>query len=149
MALTLTIVIGLYLNPLSVFCQSPRAQLNDTYTDVLEAEASGATAQEMTILTAQLNHAIQIQDQLQNVTLPSGKTRELVLELNETLVNTDREARDIIASNREMTAFLLRSTLAAVSALLVTIAYHWSTIIWRKYRIKRTFQMRIVPKLRS
>jgi hypothetical protein len=148
-ALTLTTVIGLLLNPVSVFCQAISAQINDTYRDVRKAEASGATAHEMSTLADQLNQVIRIQDQLRNVPLGSDRSRQLTLEINKTLVNADTEARQITGSNRAITNFLVRSSSAALSALLVTIAFHWCTILRRSYRIKRTFQMKIIPKSRS
>jgi len=33
-----------------------------------------------------------------------------------------------------------------IAAFLATLAYAYGISLWRKYRIKRTFQMRIIPK---
>jgi hypothetical protein len=143
--------IALTTYPILGVSQQGQAQpdLNKVIQDVQKAESSGANSAEMQTLLSQLNHVVELQDQMQNLSPQDAdkRTQDLV-QINEILAAVDAEANHIavIASQRRFFDHLSIYLSGVIGAVLATIAYHYSILLWRKYRIKRTFQMKIVPK---
>lgn len=151
-ALVLSIfLVALMTYPILGVSQQKQAQpdLNRVIQDVQKAESSGATSAEMQALLFQLNYVVELQDQMQNLSPQDAdnRTKNLV-QINETLAAVDAEANHIavISSQRRFFNHLSIYLSGVIGAVLATIACHYSSLLWRKYRIKRTFQMKLIPK---
>ena len=151
-ALVLSIfLVALMAYPIPGVSEQNQAQpdLNRVIQDVQKAESSGATSAEMQALLFQLNYVVELQDQMQNLSPQDtdSRTKNLV-QINETLAAVDAEANHIavISSQRSFFNRLSIYLSGVIGAVLATIACHYSLLLWRKYRIKRTFQMKLIPK---
>lgn len=145
------IILSLLAHPMPVASESVETQslLNKALQDVQRAESSGASPDEIQGLLAQLNSVLQLQDDLQNV--PSQDTQrraQLLGQIEGKLNSVDQNAIQIatVASQRTSTNHLIAYSLGVVGAVLGTIAYYCVMLLYRKYRINRTFGMRIIPK---
>jgi len=126
-----------------------KRQLSKVIQDVQTAELSGATPAEMRDLAARLNTIIGLQDSLQNLPPQElGERAQLSEQINNTLTTVDMEANEIatIASQRDSISHLVAYSSGVVGAAIATVVYYYGTLLRRRYRIKRTFQMKIVPK---
>jgi len=128
---------------------SSQTELSRVIEDAQAAELSGANPDEMRNLAVQLNGIIGLQDELQNMP-PQELSRRAQLneQLNNTLTSVDVQANETAtrASQRTSINHLLAYSSGVVGALIATAVYHYGMLLRRKYRIKRTFQMTIVPK---
>lgn len=123
---------------------------NQALIQTRKAEASGATQIEVSQLLTLLNRALELNQQALQLMRPedTGRRAQLLGQVNDLLANVQSQASqlEVTASQR---AFLNKVT-AYVSgclvALIATVAYAYFRRFWREYQIKRTFQMRIVPK---
>jgi len=100
-------------------------------------------------LAARLNTIIGLQDSLQNLPPQElGERAQLSEQINNTLTTVDMEANEIatIASQRDSISHLVAYSSGVVGAAIATVVYYYGTLLRRRYRIKRTFQMKIVPK---
>ncbi len=134
-----TIALLSLARPVNVTAQSTsdlQPFFNKVIIQVHKAESAGATANEVSALVALLNKA---QD---------AQTRGNIAQANETLneVETKASQLETTASQRTLTSKILAYGSGGMAALLGTVAYSYGVSFWRKYRIKRTFQMRIIPK---
>jgi len=126
-----------------------KRQLSKVIQDVHAAELSGANPDEMQNLSVQLNTMIALQEELQ--TLPPqelGERTQLSEQINNTLTSVDMQANQIAAKAAERTSishFVAYST-AMVGAVITTASYHYGTLLRRRYRIKRTFRMKTIPR---
>jgi hypothetical protein len=124
-------------------------QLSKVIQDVQAAELSGANPDEMRNLSVQLNRVIGLQEELE--TLPSqelGKRAQLSEQINDTLTSVDMQANQIAtrASERTSIGHFVAYSSALVGAVIATVVYHYGTLLRRRYRIKRTLQMTVIPK---
>jgi hypothetical protein len=53
---------------------------------------------------------------------------------------------EAVASQRTFTNNVLTYVSGGIAAVLATIAYACCVSFWRKYRVKRTFQTKVIPK---
>jgi TolA-binding protein len=140
LAIVLTVAI-LSINLATVKSQttSPQSQLNLVIQDVQKAESAGANSEEMQGLVVQLNRIIQLQNQ---------NSTQNQSEINNGLTTIDSEANQIqtTASQRTSINHLTAYATGLIGAMLATIVSHFALQFWRKYQIKRTFQMKIIPK---
>jgi type IV secretory pathway VirB2 component (pilin) len=128
----------------------PQPQLSRAFVLVRRAEAAGATREEVADLVILLNKALQLNEE---ATRPPGSEAErvaLLAQVNETLGKADTEATrlEVTASQRTFTNRIVAYVTGGIAAFLATVAYAYGGYIWRRYRIKRTFQMRIFPKVK-
>jgi hypothetical protein len=147
------ILLLLLARPVNVTAQ-PTSDIqllyNQAITQVLKAESAGATANEVGELVVLLNKAVDLNDQADKLTIPADAQAraQLLSQVNETLNDAKIKASqlEITASQRTFTNKALAYGSGAIASLLGAIAYSYGISFWRKYRVKRTFQMRIIPK---
>ena len=117
---------------------------------VHRAEAAGATREETADLVLLLNKALQLSEEATR--LPGSETQRVALlaQVDETLGRVETEATrlEVTASQRTFNNRIVVHVIGDIAALLATIAYAYGGYVWRRYRIKRTFQMRIFPKVK-
>jgi hypothetical protein len=125
-------------------------RFSSAFALVHRAEAAGATREETADLVLLLNKALQLSEEATR--LPGSETQRVALlaQANETLGRVETEATrlEVTASQRTFTNRIAAYVTGGIGALLATIAYAYGGYIWRRYRIKRTFQMRILPKVK-
>jgi len=116
---------------------------------IRQAEAAGATQNETSSLVALLNRVLELQDSL-NATPSNEKEKRAALRARVDQQLTDLETKAaqlwVVASQRTQMSNILAYVSGGIVAVLATVAYAYGLSFWRKYRVKRTFQMRISPK---
>ena len=100
----------------------------------------------MHALVRQLNSVLQMENQLNN--LPSEDTTmrvQLSNQINGTLALIDAQATQVAASasTRTSMSHLIVYSFAPIAAAFGTIVYYYVVSLWRKYRIKRLFRMKV------
>ena len=145
------IAIVLLMHSASVASQSvsSQMQLSKVIQDVQRAESSGANPDEMRNLALQLNTMIGLQDELQSLPPQGlGKRAQLSEQINATLTRVDTQANEIAtrASQRTSINHLVAYSSGVAGAVIATLVYHYGTLLRRRYRIKRTFQLKITLK---
>lgn len=117
---------------------------------VHQAESAGATPSEIASLVAQLNKALQLN---QNAMKPNGPGEAqnrtgLILQVDEILMTVQGQATDLtaLASHRSYVNKVLNYVLGVIAAVVGTVLFAFTVTFYRNYRIKRTFQMRITRK---
>lgn len=143
------VAIVVLVQSASVTSQSVNSQmqLSKAIQDVQAAELSGANPDEMRELAVQLNTIIGIQVELQNLSPQElGKRAQLTEQINNTLTSIDMQSNEITtrASQRTSINHLVAYSSGVVGAVIVTVVYHYGTLLRRRYRVKRTFQMKII-----
>jgi len=125
-------------------------RFNRVFAIVLQAEAAGATPDELRELVVLLNSALELNEEAFKLTRPDEAQRrnELLTQVDQMLDSLETKASQLeaVASQRTFTNKLLAYVSGGIAAFLGTLAYAYGTSLWRRYRIKRTFQMRIIPK---
>ncbi|MGD0423888.1 MAG: hypothetical protein ABSA92_10585 [Candidatus Bathyarchaeia archaeon] len=147
--LSAIVVISLIAYPTLVKSQSENAQVSMALHDLQRAESAGATSTEMQRLIDQMNSIIGLQSQLQNLPVQDTETRvQLLSQINATLTSIDSQANrlEVTASQRTYMGHVIAYSSGVVGAVIATAAYYYGLILYRRYRIKRTFQMKIIPK---
>jgi len=128
---------------------APQLQLNQVIRDMLKAESAGAGPDEMARLASEMNSMIDLEGQLQNLNpQDSAKRSQLLGEINAALARADADANEaeITASQRTFANRLFTYSLGVIGAVLATIVSHFTLSLWRKLRVKRVLQSRIVPR---
>jgi len=120
--------------------------LGQAISAVSNAEAAGATPNETAPLVTLVNTALELNREASN--LPSNQTQErgaLLARVNQILSNvTDRANRLTTAAiQRTYTVKVIAYLTGLVVAILGTLAFSFGVEIYRRYYVKRTFQMRI------
>jgi hypothetical protein len=125
-------------------------RFSSAFALVHRAEAAGATREETADLVLLLNKALQLNEEATR--LPGSETQRVALlaQANETLGRVETEATRlaVTASQRTFTNRVVAYVTGGTAAFLATLAYLCTGYVWRKYRIKRAFQMRIFPKVK-
>jgi triphosphoribosyl-dephospho-CoA synthetase len=147
------IIILLLVRPAYAATQSASdfpLRYNQVIVQVHRAELAGATAGEVADLVVLLNEAMDLYEQGVNLTGPQDTQRQaqLFAQADQIMnsVETQADQLEIAASQRTLTNKILAYGAGVIASLLATIAYFYGVSFWRRYRIKRTFQMRIIPK---
>jgi hypothetical protein len=146
-----TIIIALSVHPVLVVSQSTdyNTRLNNVIQDVQKAELAGARPEEINGLIVQLNSVVALQDELQNTPAQEADKRaQLTAQINNTLSTVDAQAIQLaaIASQRSHVDHMVTYSSGVVGAVIGTVACYCGILLWQKYRVKRTFRMRIIPK---
>jgi len=125
-------------------------QFSRAFVLVRRAETAGATHEEVTGLVILLNKALQLDEEATRLPGSDAQRAALLAQVNETLGRAETEATrlEVTASQRTFNNKILAYVTGGIAALLATIGYAYGGHIWRRYRIKRTFQMRIFPKVK-
>lgn len=123
-------------------------QFGRTLIRVRQTEAGGATREEVAGLVLLLNKALQLDAQARRPSTPKEQRVALLAQANDTLGTVETEANrlEVTASQRAMTSRVIAYVSGGIAAFAGTVAYVCVGYVWRKYRVKRTFQMRIFPK---
>ena len=123
---------------------------NQAITQVRLAESAGATQSEINELLTTLNKALELNEQALKLTSPNDAQRraELLTQVNAMLndVQTRASALQTIASQRTRTNTVLAYVYGGIAAAVGTFAYAFLFAFYRRYRIKRTFQMKVTAK---
>jgi hypothetical protein len=102
---------------------------------------------EIAELLTPLNMALELDEQALKLTSPSDAERraQILAQVDETLANASARAIRLqaVASQRTRANTVLAYVFGALSALVATVAYACLVSFHRKYRTKRTFQMKI------
>ena len=114
------------------------------------AESAGATSTEIESLVVLLNRALELNDEamkLNRANETQARTA-LIAQVNQILTTVEDQAADltIVASQRTYTNTILTYASGVVAATLGTVGYAYITSFYQKYRVKRTFQMRVTRK---
>lgn len=154
--LFLVIAVGTPLlvagNSVAVMSQSGELQprFSRVFAMVRHAEANGATADELRELVAVLNRALELNEEALKLTQSNEAERRtgILVQVDQMLDTLEGKASQVeaVASQRTFTNKVLAYVSAGIAAFLGTLAYAYGASFWRKYKIKRTFQMRILPK---
>jgi hypothetical protein len=153
MLLIPTIVLLFVARPVNVTSQSAselQPGFNQAIVQVHKAEAVGATKDEVANLVGVLNKALELNEQALALTRPEDaqKRAQLLAQVDEILDSVQSNATQLeaVASQRTFINSLVAYVSGGIAAFIVTLAYAYCTSFWRKYRVKRTFQMKIIPK---
>ncbi len=116
---------------------------------VNNAETAGATPNETAPLVALLNKALDLNREA--TSLPTNQTEQrdaLLSSVSKILMNVTSQANDISATSaqRTYTNKIIAYVTGLILAVVGTFAYVFGVELYQRYRIKRTFQMRIEPK---
>ena len=146
----LTIVVS---QPLLVTSQTlgPLEQrFGGTIIALHQAETAGATPTEIENLVALLNKALELNDQAMKLNRASETQARtaLVAQVNQILTAVEDQAAEltVVASQRTYVNRILTYASGAVAAFVGTVGYAYVTSFYQKYRVKRTFQMRVTRK---
>jgi len=117
---------------------------------VSQGESAGATPSEMGELAALLNKAVELSEEAAMLTSPGDAQQrgDLLRQADEVLTTVGTKAAQLraAASQRAFTTTVLMHVFGVIVAFVGTVAYAYGISFWRKYRVKRTFQMRISIK---
>jgi len=125
-------------------------RFSSAFALVRRAEAAGATHEEITGLVLLLNKALQLDEEATRLPGSEAQRAALLAQVDETLGRVETEATrlEVTASQRTFTNRVVAYVTGGIAAFLATLAYVCTGHVWRRYRIKRTFQMRIFPKVK-
>jgi hypothetical protein len=151
--IVLAIALLLSARLISVSSQ-PTGELQPQFTQALsqihQAESAGATAEEVANVVAPLNRAVELNEQALALTQPrdAQNRTQLLGQVDGILSGVQSNATHLaaLASQRTFTNTTLTYMSGGVAAFLATIAYAYGVEFYRKYRVKRTFQMKVIPK---
>ena len=109
------------------------------------AEAAGATPAEVAPLVSLLNNALQLNREAQ---AGAGNRTQLEAQVSNQLATVQSQAGQLegVASQRTFMDDVISYLAGGVGALVATVACAYLFSFWRRYRVKRTFQMRIYKK---
>jgi predicted PurR-regulated permease PerM len=121
-----------------------------TIVAVRQAESAGATPSEIGRLVALLNKALELNGEAVKLTAPdqAPKRAEILAQVDQTLTTVENEAAEltVVASQRSYMNRVFAYAGGIVAAVIATILFAFIVSFYEKYRIKRTFQMRITRK---
>ncbi len=130
--------------------QALQPGFNNVLLLVRHAEEAGATPTEVAPLVAGLNKALGLNTEVSALNQPNEtQARQTVLgQLNGLLDGLGRNATQLesTASQRTLTNRVTSYIGGAIGALIGAILLGYCLAFLRKYRVKRTFEMRIIPK---
>jgi hypothetical protein len=155
-ALTIAvIVVALSLSArFLIVVSQPTVQLQPHFDEAIaqvhKAEAAGATTNEVATLVVLLNKALELNEQALALSRPESaqKRTQLLTQVDEILssIQTKASQLEAVASQRTITDNALGYIYGVIAAFTATLAYAWGVSFWRKYRVRRTFQMKVIPK---
>jgi hypothetical protein len=123
---------------------------NQAILDVRSAETAGGTPSEIASLVETLNRALTLNEQALQLTDPSsaGQRAQLLVQVDQMLLRVEDNAKQlqVVASERTNVNRIVAYVAGGAAALLATFAYALCLSFWKRYRVKRTLQMKITPK---
>ena len=142
-----TMISPLY--PLAQINQSLQPSLSQAIVAVNNAEAAGATPSETVPLVTLLNKALELNQEASS--LPPNQTEQrnaISSSVNQILTNVTNQANDLTTTSaqRTYTNKIITYVAGLVVAVVGTFAYVFGVELYKRYRIKRAFQMRVKAK---
>lgn len=130
--------------------QEPQPRTNRALVLVRRCEAAGATHQEVAGLVLLLNKALRLSEENAGLTAQGEAQRraELLAQFDQTMDRVDIEAGqlEVTVSRRTLANKVIVYASGGAAAFITAFAYDYGMRFWHRYRIKRTFEMRIFPK---
>jgi hypothetical protein len=151
--LTIAILVAVTMTsplyPLAQINQPLQPSLGQAIVAVNNAEAAGATPNETAPLVTLLNKALDLNREASS--LPTNQTEQrnaILSSVNQILTSVTNQANDLTTTSvqRTFTNKIITYVTGLVLAIVGTFAYVFGVELYKKYRIKRTFQMRVSPK---
>jgi len=149
----LTILAVIAIGPLAVRSQTVgplEPRFGQTLVKLHQSETGGATSSEVAELVALLNKALELDGEALKLNAPeqTQKRADLRAQVDQILTTVENRAADltVVASQRSYTNKVLTYVGGVIAAVLGTIAYAFIAAFYQKYRVKRTFQMRVTRK---
>jgi hypothetical protein len=95
-------------------------------------------------LVALLNRALELNHEALQTNTTVEKRTELLTQVDQLLLTVQEKAVELAASSGQqvLTETILRYAMGVMLAVLATVVYSLSLAFYRRYRIRRTFQMR-------
>jgi hypothetical protein len=125
-------------------------RFGQTLVELHQSETAGATSSEVAELVALLNKALELDGEAAKLSTPdqTQKRADLRAQVDQILTTVENRAAEltVVASQRSYTNRVLTYVGGAIAAVLGTIAYAFIAVFYQKYRVKRTFQMRVTRK---
>jgi hypothetical protein len=118
-------------------------------TAINNAEAAGAYPNEILPLVALLNRALDLNQKASTLQLnQTGEHDQLISSANQALVNVTNQANDLTtrSAQRAHSNKIITSASGIIIAVLGTFGYVVAAEFYQRYRIKRTFQMKVKRK---
>ena len=117
-------------------------------TAVHNAESAGATANETVGLVMLLNKALDLNREASEPNTTLQQRTALLSEVDQTLGTVNGQAQELAvkASQRAYYNVVFAYVWGVIGAVLGTFAYVVMVSVYREYRIRRTFQMKVTPK---
>ena len=142
-----TMISPLY--PLAQINQSLQPSLSQAIVAVNNAEAAGATPNKTAPLVTLLNKALELNQEASS--LPPNQTEQrnaILSSVNQILTNVTNQANDLTTTSaqRTYTNKIITYVAGLVVAVVGTFAYVFGVELYKRYRIKRAFQMRVKAK---
>jgi hypothetical protein len=153
MTLTATILIAIIMiTPFHTLAQinlTLQPGFGQAITAVNNAEAAGATPNEIQPLVALLNRALELNQEAS--TLPINQTGEhdqLISSANQILTNVTNQANDLTtkSAQRAYSNKIITYASGIIIAVLGTLGYVVTAEFYERYRIKLTLQMKVKQK---
>jgi len=152
-ACALAILALVAIQPLTVTSQTIatlQPRFGQTLVVLHEAESAGATSSEIGELVALLNKALEVDSEALKLSAPdqAQKQAQLLAQVDQILTTVQNRAAQLtaVASHRSYTNRILTYVFGVAAAIVGTILYAFTVSFYRKYRIKRTFEMRVTRK---
>ena len=141
------------IQPLTVTSQTIGAlepRFGETIVALHRSESAVATSSEIGELVILLNNALALNVEALKLNVPSDAPRriELLTQVDQILTTVENRAAELtaVATQRTFTNKVLAYVGGAIAAVLGTVAYAFLTSFYRRYRVKRTFEMRVTRK---
>ena len=150
---TAILIAVIMISPLYSSAQINQPNLQPSFGQAIvavnNAEAAGATPNETAPLVALINKALALNREAYS--LPTNQTAQgnaLFSSVNQILTNVTNQANDLTTTStqRTYTNKIITYVTGIVVAVIGTLAYVFGVELYQRYRIKRTFQMRIKAK---
>jgi len=151
MTVVTVILLAVYSNT-SIYLGAGEIQpgFNQAIMQVHLAESAGATQSEIAGLVTTLNKALELNEQALALTSPNQTQQRAALlsQVNAMLnaVQTSATTLETVASQRTQTNDVLAYVYGGLAAAIGTLAYAALFTLYRRRRIKRTFQMKVTAK---
>jgi len=123
--------------------------LSRLMTLIRQAESAGATSEEVAGLVIPLNRALELSQAIRR-TPPNGtqKREEYLTQFSGIVNNTETKASQLktIVSQRSFVNEIVLYSISGLLAFFLAAACVFITSVWRRHRIRRTFEMRVITK---
>ena len=146
------LIAAIMISPLYLSAQTSLSQqpsFGQAIAAVTNAETAGATPNETAPLVTLLNRALELNQTASN--LPTNQTEQrngISSSVNQILTNVTNQANDLTTASaqRTYTYKIITYVSGLVVAVVGTFAYVFGVELYKRYRIKRTFQMKVKAK---